>query len=72
MKLKLGPKAIDLRRVSRVTRAGHMLAKIHFHTAGDGILVRCPVQYPDSMRFTFIGTVGDLQALVASLTTECS
>ena len=71
MKLKLGPKEIDLRRVSRVTRSGPMLAKIHFHT-GDGILVRCPVQYPDSMRFTFIGTVGDLQALVASLTTECS
>lgn len=63
MKLKLGPKQIDLRRVRRIVKAGHSQAKIIFHT-GNGIIVRCSVPYPDGMTFTYHGTVEELKALI--------
>ena len=63
MKLKLGPKTIDLRRVRHIVKVGDSLAKIRFHT-GEAILVRCAVRYPDGMTFTYPGTVEELKALV--------
>lgn len=64
MKLKLGPKEIDLCRVRRIVKVGHNLAKMCFHT-GDAILVRCSVRYPDGFTFSYPGTVEELRVLIS-------
>ena len=63
MKLKFGPKTIDLRRVRRIVKVGDSLARVCFHT-NDAILVRCCVRYPDGMTFTYPGTIEELQGLL--------
>lgn len=67
MKIKIGPKEINLRRVRKIVKVGHTLAQIHFHT-GEAMLVRCSVPCPDGMTFTYRGTVEDLQALLKEYT----
>lgn len=64
MKLKFGPKTIDLRRVRKIQKVGHNLAKMVFHT-GEAIIVRCSVRHPDGFTFSYPGTVEELQALVS-------
>ena len=63
MKLKLGPKEIQLRRVAKVHRAGSATAKITMHT-GEAILVKCAVRYPDGCTFTYPGTFEELEAFI--------
>lgn len=64
MKLKFGPKTIDLRRVRKIVKVIPNLAKMVFHT-GETILVRCSVQHPDGFRFSYPGTVEELQTLIS-------
>ena len=66
MKLKFGPKEVHLNRISKVIKIEHSLAEIRFHT-GDAILVRCSIEHPDGMTFSFPGTVEELKAIVAAL-----
>ena len=63
MKLKLGPKELQLRRVAKVRRVGSTTAKITMHT-GEAILVKCAVHYQDSCTFTYPGTFEELKALI--------
>ena len=63
MKLKLGPKEIQLRRVAKVHRVGSVTAKITMHT-GEAILVKCAVHYPDGCTFTYPGTFEELKAFI--------
>ena len=63
MKLKLGPKEIQLRRVAKVHRAGSTTAKITMHT-GEAILVKCAVRYPDGCTITYPGTFEELEAFI--------
>ena len=64
MKLKFGPKEIDLRRVRNIQKVGHNLAKMVFHT-GEAILVRCSVRRPDGFTCSYLGTVEELKALIS-------
>ncbi len=64
MKLKFGPKTIDLHRVRKIVKVRHNLAKMVFHT-GEAILVRCSIRHPDGSTFSYPGTVEELQALVS-------
>lgn len=63
MKLKLGPKEIQLNRVEKVTKAGRNIAKISFCT-GEAILVKCAVQYPDRCTFTYPGAFDQLKVFI--------
>ena len=63
MKLKLGPKEVQLRRVAKVRRVGSTTAKITMHT-GEAILVRCAVHYSDGCTFTYPGTFEELKASI--------
>lgn len=63
MKLKFGPKTIDLRRVRKIVKVSPNLAKMVFHT-GEAILVKCSVRHPDGSTFSYPGTVEELKALI--------
>ena len=63
MKLKLGPKEIQLCRVARVNRVRGTTAKITMCT-GEAILVKCAVHYPDGCTFTYPGTFEELKAFI--------
>jgi len=63
MKLKLGPKEIQLSRVAKIHRVGSITAKITMHT-GEAILVKCAVRYPDGCTFTYPGTFEELKAFI--------
>ena len=70
MKLKLGPKEIQLRRVAKVHRVGSITAKITMYT-GEAILVKCDVHYPDSCTFTYPGTFEELKACIDKYKGKC-
>ena len=63
MKLKLGPKSIQLRRVAKVHRVGSTTAKITMYT-GEAILVKCAAYYLDGCTFTYPGTFEELKASI--------
>ena len=62
MKIKFGPQEVDLNRINRICKVGSRLALVYFHT-DHSILVRCSVEYPDGMTFSFPGTVEELKAI---------
>ena len=64
LKIRLGGKTIDPRRVSSIKRVGSKVCNIKFVT-GESITVTCGVEVPDPMRISFPGTPEQLKALLS-------
>ena len=64
LKLRLGGKTIDPRRVSSIKRVGSRVCIVKFVT-GESIIVTCGVKVPDAMRISFPGTPEQLKALLS-------
>ena len=64
LKIRLGGKTIDPRRVSNIKRVGSRVCKVKFVT-GESITVTCGVEVPDTMRISFLGTPEQLKALLS-------
>lgn len=64
LKIQLGGKTIDPRRVSSIKRVGSRVCNVKFVT-GESITVTCGVEVPDSMRISFLGTPEQLKALLS-------
>ena len=65
LKLRLGSKTIDPRRVSSIKRVGSRVCIVKFVT-GESITVTCGVKVLDAMRISFPGTPEQLKALLSS------
>ena len=62
MKIRLGGKEIDLKRVWKISSVGNHIALITFHT-GESIKVLCN-RKPDGMTISYPGTYEELKALI--------
>ena len=67
LKVRLGGKTIDPRRVSSIKRVGSRVCILKFVT-GESITVTCGVEVPDAMRISFPGTPEQLKALLSVYT----
>ena len=67
LKIQLGGKTIDPRRVSSIKRVGSRVCNVKFVT-GESITVTCGVEVPDSMRISFPWTPEQLKALLSIYT----
>ena len=64
LKIRLGSKTIDPRRVSSIKRVGSRVCNVKFVT-GESIAVTCGVEGPDPMKISFPGTPERLKALLS-------
>ena len=64
LKVRLGGKTIDPRRVSSIKRVGSRVCNVKFVT-GESIIVTCGVKGLDAMRISFPGTPEQLKALLS-------
>ena len=67
LKIRLGGKTIDPRRVSSIKRVGSRVCILKFVT-GESITVTCGVEVLDAMRISFPGTPEQLKALLSVYT----
>ena len=67
LKIRLGGKTIDPRRVSSIKRVGSRVCILKFVT-GESITVTCGVEVFDTMRISFPGTPEQLKALLSVYT----
>lgn len=64
LKIRLGGKTIDPRRVRSIRRVGSRVCNVKFVT-GESITVTCGVEVPDAIRISFPGTPEQLKALLS-------
>ena len=67
LKIRLGGKTIDPRRVSSIKRVGSRVCNVKFVT-GESITVTCGIEVPDAMRISFPGTPEQLKSLLSVYT----
>ena len=63
MKIKLGNREIDPKRIKNVSRIGSRIAQIRFKT-GDAIRVICGVRPPESGFITYKGSYESLKEFI--------